>query len=84
MNEIKIKSVYRHFKGNYYYVENIAKSSETQEEFVVYRALYDAEKLWVRPSKMFMEKIDIDREDNVTKQKYRFELVKETKKNILE
>lgn len=83
MNEIKIKSVYRHFKGNYYYVENIAKSSETQEEFVIYRALYDTEKLWIRPTKMFIEKIDINREDNVTKQKYRFELVKETKQNIL-
>lgn len=29
-NDLKIKAIYRHFKGNYYYTENIAKSSETR------------------------------------------------------
>lgn len=80
--EVKIKAIYRHFKGNYYYVENIAKSSENEDYYVIYRALYEPEKLYVRPLNMFLDKIDFDREDNVTKQKNRFEIVKETQKKI--
>ena len=37
MNPVKIGRVYRHFKGNYYFVENIAYDSETQERMVVYK-----------------------------------------------
>lgn len=77
MQELKIKSVYRHFKGNYYFVENVAKSSETMEELVTYRKLSNPEILWVRPLKMFLEKIDKNREDNITEQEYRFELVED-------
>ena len=40
MNELKIKGIYRHFKGNYYLVENIGKDSETKEDMVIYRHLY--------------------------------------------
>ena len=40
MNEIKIKSIYKHFKGDLYLVEEIATNSETREKYVVYRALY--------------------------------------------
>ena len=81
MEEIKIKAVYRHFKGNYYIIEDIAKSSETQEEMVIYRALYNTSSLWVRPLKMFAEKIDKNRKDNITRQEYRFELVEECAKS---
>ena len=35
MNEIKVKSIYKHFKGDYYLVEDIAKDSETKEEMVI-------------------------------------------------
>ena len=35
MNQVQIGKVYRHFKGNYYFVENIALDSETQERIVV-------------------------------------------------
>ena len=38
---------YRHFKGNNYEVVGVARHSETQEEFVVYRALYGEHGLWV-------------------------------------
>lgn len=74
MREIEIGKVYRHFKGNYYYVENIAKDSETKEDMVVYRPLYSREdsSIWIRPLSMFLEKIDPSRKDNITKQEYRF------------
>jgi hypothetical protein len=51
--------------------------SETKEYSVIYRNLYDREdsNIWVRPAKMFFEEIDVNREDNITKQNHRFELV---------
>lgn len=75
MNELKLNRVYRHFKGNYYLVKEIALSSETLEEYVVYQALYDDSKTYIRKKDMFLDSIDINREDNVTHQKYRFELI---------
>lgn len=51
---------YRHFKGKEYEVVGVAKHSETLEEMVVYRALYKNNDLWVRPLKMFLEKVEID------------------------
>lgn len=44
---------YRHFKGNEYEVLGIARHSETDERLVVYRPLYGAGELWVRPLSMF-------------------------------
>ena len=73
MNEIKLKRVYKHFKGNYYLVEDIAKHSETGETYVVYRQLYGNGELWIRPLDMFLEEVDHDKYPDV-KQKYRFEL----------
>ncbi|MBP3501638.1 MAG: DUF1653 domain-containing protein [Oscillospiraceae bacterium] len=52
---------YRHFKGNEYRVLGIAKHSETQEELVVYQALYGTQELWVRPAEMWHE--TVERED---------------------
>lgn len=85
MNEVKIGKVYRHFKGNYYYIEEIALDSENKERMVIYKPIYDREdsKIWVRPEKMFLEEIDINRPDNITGQKYRFELAKDIEKNYL-
>lgn len=55
---MKIKrGIYRHFKGKNYKVMGIAKHSETLEKLVVYQALYGARKLWIRPEKMFLEKV---------------------------
>lgn len=51
---------YRHFKGNLYEVIGVARHSETQEEMVVYRALYGEHGLWVRPAAMWTETVDRD------------------------
>ncbi len=53
---------YRHYKGKEYEVIGFAKHSETLEELVVYKALYqpEGENLWVRPKKMFFEEIEIE------------------------
>lgn len=51
---------YRHYKGNFYEVIDIARHSETEEELVVYRKLYDDHSLWVRPLGMFLENVQVD------------------------
>lgn len=48
---------YRHFKGNEYQVLGVARHSETEEEMVVYRALYGEGGLWVRPAAMWLETV---------------------------
>ena len=60
-NNIK-NGIYQHYKGNKYEVIGVAKHSETLEDLVVYRALYDNQvsQLWVRPLKMFTETIEND------------------------
>lgn len=54
------KGIYRHYKGNEYEVIAVAKHSETEEEMVVYRALYGEYGIWVRPYEMFVEKLELD------------------------
>lgn len=74
MNKLVIHGIYRHFKGDYYLVEDIAFDSETNKEMVVYRKLYDDCSLWVRPIEMFLSEVDHIKYPKV-KQKYRFGLV---------
>ena len=74
MREVKINGVYRHFKGKYYIVEDIGIDSETLEEKVIYRALYGDNKLWIRPLKEFLSKVDKEKYPDV-KEEYRFTLV---------
>ena len=59
MDEIK-PGRYRHFKSNEYEVIGLARHSETQEEMVVYRALYGDFGLWVRPARMWNETVERD------------------------
>lgn len=84
MRKIKIKGIYKHFKGDYYLVEDIAIHSETNEEYIVYRALYGENKLYIRPYDMFISEVDHKKYPDI-KQKYRFELqeIESVKKRIL-
>ena len=56
---------YRHYKGKEYEVIGVAKHSETLEDLVIYRALYESKEfgdkaLWARPLKMFLEYVVVD------------------------
>lgn len=73
MREVKINGIYKHFKGNYYIVTDIAIDSETKEKYVVYRQLYGDNNLWIRKLDMFLSEVDHEKYPNIS-QKYRFEL----------
>ena len=51
---------YRHYKGREYEAPGVARHSETEEEYVVYHALYGDRGLWIRPTAMFMETVIVD------------------------
>ena len=74
MREIQKNRVYKHFKGDYYLVEDVVVHSETREKLVLYRPLYgEGKQLYVRPLEMFLSEVDHEKYPEV-KQKYRFEL----------
>jgi GNAT superfamily N-acetyltransferase len=54
-------TLYKHYKNLPYRLLDIVKHSETMEELVLYRPLYDKpyDRLWVRPKAMFFESIEV-------------------------
>ncbi|WP_288405044.1 DUF1653 domain-containing protein, partial [uncultured Pseudomonas sp.] len=54
--------LYRHYKGQQYRVLGVARHSETEEELVIYQALYGEYVLWARPLSMFRESVQVDGE----------------------
>lgn len=56
--------IYEHYKKKKYEVIGIARDSDTLEEFVVYRALYNSEEfgdhaLWVKSKSLFLKDVEI-------------------------
>lgn len=51
---------YRHYKGGEYEVLGVVRHSETLEPLVLYRPLYDAAGLWVRPHAMFFGQLELE------------------------
>lgn len=59
-----IGKIFKHYKGKYYKVLNIAHHSEISEKLVVYQQLYENEYsygyVWCRPYNMFFEEINYE------------------------
>ena len=65
---IEINGIYRNYKSNFY----IGKHTETEEDLVIYMALYGNKSIWCRPVNMWNEEIEIN-----GKKVKRFELIKD-------
>ena len=76
MKQLNVGDKYKHFKGEEYAVVALARDSDTLEEIVVYKALYDSEKfgnnaLWTRPKDDFLgtkiiDDVEVNRFDCLT------------------
>ncbi len=59
MRELVLGGTYRHYKGKLYRVLHIARHSETEEQLVIYQALYGDYGIWARPFSLFMEDVQM-------------------------
>lgn len=53
-------ALYKHYKGNLYKINMVAKHTETEEDLVIYHAIEKPEQIWARPVSMFNESVIID------------------------
>ena len=70
--KVEVGAIYRHFKGKFYLVRDVAEHTETNEMMVVYKALYAPGTVYVRPIEMFLSEVDKEKYPDA-EQKYRFE-----------
>ena len=55
--KIKTNAVYKHYKGAYYEILDIAEHSETHEPMVVYQNIDNRNLTWVRPASMWFDEV---------------------------
>lgn len=72
MREIKVGTIYQHFKGNKYKILCIALNIETDKRMVIYQDITNKDRIFARDYDMFISKVDRDKYPDV-KQIYRFE-----------
>ena len=83
MREIKVGSIYKHFKNKYYIVLDIVNDCESNNEkeyrkIVIYKALYEEYKVWARNYNDFISEVHHNKYPEI-KQKYRFEEINDIK-----
>jgi len=71
--EVLTNRIYKHFKGDYYIVLDIAIHTETKEKMVIYRSLYENGQLYVRPYNSFISAVDKNKYPQ-SNQQYKFEI----------
>lgn len=60
-NTLILNGLYKHYKGDLYYVCNMARNTETGKSMVIYYACNRAnEPLYVRPASTWFDQVGVD------------------------
>lgn len=59
------QGIYRHYKDQLYRVLGCAKNTETQEEFVIYQAMYGESSIWARPLSIWLDSVTLQNGNTV-------------------